>query len=62
MRFHFVLPPPSFVVHPLPAAAVPAVYVYLAAGHLGEVAASAGSMNMAAGLSEEINIWMIIKA
>jgi len=37
--FRFVLPLPAFVLHPLTAAGVAAVHVYLAAGHLAELAA-----------------------
>ncbi len=39
MRFRFVLPLPRFVLHPLTAVAVVAVHLYLAAGHLAELAA-----------------------
>ena len=39
MRFHFVLPLPRFVLHPLASVAVCIVHLYLAAGHLGELAA-----------------------
>ncbi len=38
-RFRFVLPLPRFVLHPFTAVAVAAVHVYLAAGHLAELAA-----------------------
>jgi hypothetical protein len=37
MRFHFVLPLPAFVLHPLTAVVVAAVHVYLAAGHLSQL-------------------------
>ena len=39
VRSGFVLPLPRFVLHPLTAVAVAAVHVYLAAGHLAELAA-----------------------
>jgi hypothetical protein len=38
-RAGFVLPLPRFVLHPLAAVAVGTVHVYLAAGHLAELAA-----------------------
>ena len=37
-RFHFVLPLPRFVLHPLTAVVLAAAHVYLAAGHLIELA------------------------
>jgi hypothetical protein len=37
-RFRFVLPLPRFVLHPLTAVVLAAVHVYLAAGHLTELA------------------------
>jgi hypothetical protein len=37
MRFGFVLPLPSFVLHPLTAVAIAAVHVYLAYGHLSQL-------------------------
>jgi hypothetical protein len=40
VRSHFVLPLPAFVQHPLTALFLGAVHVYLAAGHLGELAAN----------------------
>ena len=38
MQFSFVLPLPRFVTHPLTAVALAALHVYLASGHLGELA------------------------
>ena len=37
-RFRFVLPLPRFILHPLTAVGLAAVHVYLAAGHLTELA------------------------
>jgi hypothetical protein len=39
VRSGFVLPLPRFVLHPLTALAIAALHVYLAAGHLAELAA-----------------------
>ena len=39
MRSRFVLPLPRFILHPLTAVALAAVHVYLAVGHLTELAA-----------------------
>ena len=39
MRLKFVLPLPRFVLHPLTAAAIAAVHLYLAYGHLTKLAA-----------------------
>ncbi len=39
MRFRFVLPLPGFVLHPPTAVAIAVVHVYLASGHLAELAA-----------------------
>ena len=39
MRFSFVLPLPRFVTHPLTAVSLAVLHVYLASGHLGELAA-----------------------
>ena len=38
-RLRFVLPLPRFVLHPLSAMVIAAVHVYLASGHLSELAA-----------------------
>jgi hypothetical protein len=37
MRFHFVLPLPRFILHPLTAVVITAIHVYLAAGHLSHL-------------------------
>jgi hypothetical protein len=39
MPIHLVLPLPAFVLHPLTAVVIAAVHVYLATGHLAELAA-----------------------